>query len=134
MRTCKCFLHVSKIPTQCLCVCVYVNYIQMKKLRIWTVHLKQNVDNDTECVGMMLHQTPPCTCPVLLLSCFPSPQVRYCYTIYHNNHRPNPEVKKIGHSFPSLCSYLIRYTPGYLIRYHCQHFVLNAVQIRSFFI
>jgi hypothetical protein len=36
MRTCKCFLHVSKIPTQCLCVCVYVNYIQMKKLRIWT--------------------------------------------------------------------------------------------------
>ena len=77
-------------------------------------------------VGMMLHQTPPCTCPVLLLSCFPSPQVRYCYTIYHNNHRTNPEVKKIGHSFPSLCSYLIRYTPGYLIRYHCQHFVLNA--------
>jgi hypothetical protein len=28
-----------------VCVCVYVNYIQMKKLRIWTVHLKQNVDN-----------------------------------------------------------------------------------------
>lgn len=80
-------------------------------------------------VGMMLQQTRPCTFPVLLLSCFPYPQVRYCYTIYHNNFLQNPEVKEIGSSFPSLCSFLIRYTPGYLIVYHYQYFVLNDLNV-----